>query len=346
MPRKTFAVVFGKSDASFEKRIHPSFKRILSGRTSGFDFERFRREPGVFFSGRRVVIDIDEPRLPKEIKQLSLAAFVGKHPREVHRVNAERLAVVKQLAGMGYGVIVPYYERLHSNEFLDKIRPFARVFKASMREVGSVTSTTGHTTTEVDNSMLWARDLWKKVGSARVRRFTREGEEKFGDGGRSVPLSQTIHLADSSLQDSPEVRRLQAEGHKFFFTQRGEAFSQMFTRVSGRKVYLSHEHVDLFAGAVGQVLLVDDVFHRTNRSVIRQAVKESGLKLLFVPEDEADLHPTNFLSLGENKVLVDKAAKKTMALLAENGVEVVPSAVSIRANRASGGGLRCFVNEM
>ncbi|MFA5764220.1 MAG: hypothetical protein WC915_05430 [archaeon] len=106
------------------------------------------------------------------------------------------------------------------------------------------------------------------------------------------------------------------------------------------------DHIDLFVGVVGKVMLVEPSFFKNNRNELRRAAKNSGLEIVFVPEKETDLHPANILPLGSNSALVDRDAKETIALLKSKGVNVVPTVCSIRANRESGGGVRCIFNEI
>ena len=70
-----------------------------------------------------------------------------------------------------------------------------------------------------------------------------------------------------------------------------------------------------------------------------------GLKIVTVPDEEADRHPANFLPLGNNKVLVDSGAPKFIEKLREAGVEVIPTVVPLNAMLVNKGGLHCLFNE-
>ncbi len=343
---KTFCVVLGKDDASLEKGKHEELKRQRrEGLFKTPVVKRFLGEPGVWIKSKGIVLDIDEAKLPLPLRLVAAEAVLSASPVQIHRINAERIAVMKQIASMGYRIVSPVYPQFHSPALVDRLRGLARVFKGRLA-VRDRMVIRGRETLEIHPSLLWARDLWKKVGNRRITFFSAGGEDPLGDGGRTVPLSSNSTLASSNLEEHPEVQRMKSEGHGFYFAEKGEAFNKHMTDYLGKKVYRLHEHVDLFAGAAGAVLLTDPDFYQTNKKTLKKAAAENGLKIVFVPKKEADLHPANFLELEPNKVLVDRDAKETIKVLRENGVEVVPTAVSIRANRSSGGGVRCFVNEL
>jgi N-dimethylarginine dimethylaminohydrolase len=118
-----------------------------------------------------------------------------------------------------------------------------------------------------------------------------------------------------------------------------------FLRIKGG-VYILHNHVDLFVAAPGRVLLQDRSFYAKNRRVLDSAARVEHRTPLIIPTKETRLYPANLLPLEPNTAMVDRAAVQTIALLRRNGVEVIPTAVSLEANRMGGGGLRCMVNEM
>ena len=267
------------------------------------------------------------------------------HPYSLARLNAERIAVIRQLHSLGYGVAVPRYPKLQSAALFSKVSGKARVFAARFPKA-DVTVLNGKEMKQVDPSVHWTRDLWTKVGGKRVKRFSLSEENRFGEGGKSIFLSDKVILANRSLLDAPAVKQLQSRGYKFYFVGSGEFYEPRLSKLLNWPVFEKHDHVDLFVGSVGNVLLVDPTFFSQKRSFLEKVAKETGKEIIVVPKTEELLYPANFLVLEPGKALVDRDAKRTISLLRERGIEVIPTAVSVKANRAWGGNVRCFINEL
>ena len=176
-------------------------------------------------------------------------------------------------------------------------------------------------------------------------RFTAAVENALGEGGKTLPLSEKSVLANIGLRNHPGIKELEKQGFKFYFVNDGEYYSGSLSLLLKRKTFQVHEHVDLFVGVSGNVMLVDYDFYRQNQSILKQAARENGLKIVYVPEEEAELHPANFLPLSPGRVLVERRAIKTIQTLESNGLKVIPTVVDLRGNRLGGGGLRCIFNE-
>ncbi|MDO8647253.1 MAG: hypothetical protein Q7R70_02455 [Candidatus Diapherotrites archaeon] len=339
LKRKAFVIAPSKEKADIERRLFEKFK---ADKGSGIPLGKLREIKGVKFSQKGIIIDEEAHPLLRQVRTISTLV---RNPLEVARVAAERLALIKQLSQLGYRVAVPKYGIFKGSRFFEKAGKHARIFPARqpIREKKVIE---GREISEVDNSALWARDLWTKVEGKRIMRFSKSGKNAFGEGGKLVQIAKKCFIANFDLREDPKVRELQKKGFRFFFTNRGQAFDRPLTNFLGRKTYILFEHPDLFVGSVGKVMLADHDFYRQNLGQIKDAARASGLKIVYVPEKDADLHPANFLQLEENKVLVDKDAVETISLLKANGVEVIPTTVSLRANRNAGGGLRCIVNEL
>jgi len=264
--------------------------------------------------------------------------------RDVARINAERLAVIRQLRRLGYAVAVPKYAEAYDERLFSRLPEGVRVFNARA-PIARTLEVGGEEVAEMHDSARWARDLWQKTPEGRVKRFSREGENPFGEGSKSIFLPNNVVIANRSLRKNETVGELRQKGFRFYFVRSAKIVERhpVMPKIKKTKVI---SHVDLYAGAVGRVLLVDRGFYLRNLLGIRSAARRAGLKILFVPKGERHLHPANFLVLEPNKVLVDKDAKETIALLRENGVEVIPTAISMRGNRNSGGGVHCLVNEL
>jgi len=257
----------------------------------------------------------------------------------------ERLSLLRQLRELGHRVAVADFKE--ADLLSDKRRNIAKKFGRLVKVDLPIRAEAGNTK-EVHPNIMWARDSWKKIGPRnRVNFFQKDGSyQQLGEGGMSVDLPGKIILAAKNLAGDSQVQRLTQQGYKFVFLNDGYVLKPNLSRMLKTRAYVSWNHVDTFVGATGKVMLVDHEFFANNRSELRQAAKQSGLEIVFIPEAETHLYPANFLPLGENTVLMDKQAKQTIQLLTQHGVKVIPTKVTLSANRESGGGVRCILNEL
>ncbi|MDP2974302.1 MAG: hypothetical protein Q8N60_04580 [Candidatus Diapherotrites archaeon] len=287
--------------------------------------------------------------------------FDKKHapPSKVGRINAERIALIGQLMKLGYRVAVPKYAEAHNEKLFSRLPAGVRVFNAKP-PLSGIVKIAGANVPEMDSSARWVRDLWQKTPYGRVKRFSGAIENAFGEGARSLFLPNNVVIANETLKGNRIVEEFKKRGTKFYFVKSVKKVEGRFmqlqigiangnrqqSRPRQTKIISENYHIDQFLGAVGNVLLVDSRLYLQNFPAVRGAAKSAGLKILFVPREERNLHPANFLVLEPTKVMVDKDAKKTIALLRQNGVEVIPTAVPLRGNRKSEGGVHCIVNEL
>ncbi len=340
--KRRFVAAMGKSDAQieramWEKRTETKFKPPSKAELLSLK--------GAYRSGKRIVLDWENEASSKLLHQLHAIISLSVPPFRIHRVNAERLAVVRQLNRLGYRLAVPIFEELHDAELVARLKGHAHAFKA--RAPPGEPISPAKKTKQLHSSIMWARDLWKKVGEKRVKRFDEKGNQNpFGEEGKSLNLPNKVILAHKSLAASWDVNRLKKLGYLFFFTEGGEAYSVPFSEYLKMPVFQKHDHVDLFVGSAGKVLLVDSAFYFQERKTLAQVAKATGQQIELVPRSEEQLHPANFLVLEPGKILMDRDAKETIALMRSKGIEVVPTAVSMRSNRAIGGNVRCIINEL
>jgi hypothetical protein len=273
----------------------------------------------------------------------SIISAFYKSDQEIATEFKERTALVNQLRSLGFKVVVPYYDEVTSrNDILPHMAGKVRTFKARLPVRPEVIGKTR----EVHPNAFWARDLWVKVGGRRKKFFSKFEDVDFAEGGRWVSINERSHLVSVSLKDDPHCKDLVSSGHKLYFLNDGYRYEPRVSRLVGSKVYLSVDHPDLFVGVIGKVMVVDYDYFRQNRDTLRQAARDNGLEIVYIPPKEADIHPANFLPLGENRILIDKSAVETSALLRARGIEVVPTTEPMEMNRSAGGGVRCIVNEL
>jgi hypothetical protein len=335
---KCFVVALSKSDNGMEAKVYGELKKD-SQRSSDF-VTLLRGCDDVKKYGKKLFVDLRKTENSTSGKVLLLISL-ARHPLLLARVNAERIAIIKQLKELGYRVAVPDYG-IANQRTMDKIRPYARIFRAK----APIRNRSGKTV-EYHPSACWARDLWQKIAGVRVKRFMDQIINPCGEGGLSVPINDGATLMNWALRDEPLVRALAGTGHKFYFLNDGVVRSKSCI-ISPFDIYLVHDHIDLFVGVNRdmRIMLVDRAYFANNEAVLKCASTENGLKTLFVPKEESDFHPANFKNLDNGRVIVDSRAVKTIALLRGSGVDVISSRVPIRANLICGGGIRCFVNEM
>ncbi len=346
MQRKNrFVTTLGKSSAELERQAYLDRHKLLLPA-----LQDLLSSPGVRKSSKGIIFDGKKGPQYGPIHMAEIGAAITSHPSMVHRLNAERIAIIKQLSALGHKPIIMKYRLVHSDQHINKVRKHGRVINAEPPVDGNYEGTSmiglRKRTPVLNVASLWPRDMWTRFGAKRTKHFGKNFENEAGEGGKIMPVSENAFIVNKILKENETIKRLQQQGVKFYFVNSGEFLSQSLSKAYGKKIFTMHDHVDLFVGVTGRVMLVDYDFYRQNRNVLKQAARDNGLKIVYVPQEEAELQPANFLPLEPGKILMEKRAKKTMQFMREAGLEVIPTAVDLRANRFSGGGVRCFINEL
>jgi hypothetical protein len=361
-PQKAFVISFSKGGLDIERE---GIQAVADGRLKLPDLGRMVKEGILRREGGRTIINvrygsnssesISWNNISAAIKQSNDSAASNMllcfntlltHPLSLQRANAERLSVIEQLNELGYMVFVPDYGLPNLESVLGRARLHARVFNArfppAIGRLGDL-----QRTKEIPSSIFWTRDLWYRFNGSRIMRYGRNGENAIGEGGMLVPINQKSTLVSETIHKSPGVLALSAKGHRFYTLKDGIQFLPKLSSIYRAEVYKTMDHVDLFVGVVGDVMLVEpSYFTGLNKTVLKQAARDNGLKIVFVQEDESKLLAANFLILGDRKVLMNKSARKTAELLRQNGIDVVATRVELKANALAEGGVRCFANEL
>lgn len=332
--KKRVAVVLKeeRNNLSFEKQHAVHNLQLLP-------LKELLKQQGVKTSGNSIFLT---PYMVGDIYD-NLARFHYKKSDSLRRRELkERVSIIKQLKRLGFNVAAIHYRDTISKE------------TAKRHLGGSAKLIEGKPPTYVHigesrpvNQAFWARDLWTKFEGRRIKHFSSGGTNPFGEGARFVSIPGTrSYIVNSSLEKAPEIAELSRKGYKFYFVSNGFSLEPWYSKSYRKKIYESSDHTDMFVGAVGKVLLCDYDYFRLNRNILRSVAADQKLEIVYVPGEEKHLIPQNFFLLGENSVLVDRSAKKTIALLRSKGVEVVETDVSLVASRNSGGGLHCIINEL
>jgi hypothetical protein len=331
-----FVVAFAKSDTRLEAAACKDESK-LSG---GFTADSLLRESGIQPYKNKGIL-IDEKRTSPSLFYI-LGIFEGLIvPPEISiKVNEERISIIKQLSGLGYRIAVADYGFTDQN-VLDRVRPCVKFFAAKPPIIGQINQTK-----ELSSSSSWTRDLWTNLDGKRVRRFTKDFSNPVGEGGMIVTFGERCALISEDLKENFLIRKLSSSGYSFYFLNDGVQFKPNLSRILGVDAYMFVNHPDLFAGIVGNVIVVDPNYYNRNRFTFKRLLKEKKLKDVFVPIEESKFYPANFLPTGENEAIVERRAVKTISLLRQNGVNVIPTDVDLEANIYSGGGIRCFVNTL
>ncbi len=299
---------------------------------------------GVRTSEHGIVV---ERRFANEANVLLDMLFCQKFTQHLPDAILERLAIAKQLTRLGYSVAILHYPELTpSTLFVPVLEDLPiKIVPMYFKKLPPA----GTAVTFIHPNHSWARDLWTKFGAKRIRFFNglKGGYNDVGEGGNFVFIpGKKAAIAHQSLEKHPDIKALQGEGYRFYFVKDGEQFNPIASQWFGRKVFQTISHSDPFAGIVDGLMLVDYRFWRQNRSELRRAASDNGLEHLFIPEDEIEFLPANFLPLGHRKVMVNSEAPKTIELLRSRGIEVIPTCVPLTTNRRYSGGLHCIVNEL
>jgi hypothetical protein len=278
---------------------------------------------------------------PAAHAMLEFALSSIRSPKQVSLAHSERMALIKQLNNLGHTVLVPNYKGAEIDaRTRSELKGKARTFNARLPTYELQKEQ------QIHPNAFWTRDLWVKLKGKRYKITSLKGINEAYEGGKLVPIGRNSFIASEEMRELPEIKQMAKEGTKFYFMEEGYKYEPILSKMLKKKTYTNIDHPDLFVGQVGRVLLYDHRYYVMNSGAITTAAKENGLKRILIPQEEANLHPANFITLGENTALVDRNAKKTIALLRANGVKVIPSRISPKANLAAGGGLRCMVNEL
>lgn len=360
-PQKAFVISFSKGGLDIER---DGLRAVADGRLKLPDLGRMVKDGILRREGGRTIINVKYgsssesfswDNVSAAIKQSSDSAASNMllcfntlltHPLSLQRANAERLSVIEQLDELGYRVFVPDYGLPNLESVLGRARLHARVFNArfppALGRLGDL-----QRTKEIPSSIFWTRDLWYRFNGSRIMRYGRDGENAIGEGGMLVPINQGSTLVSETIRKSPGILALSAKGHRFYTLRDGIQFLPKLSSIYRAEVYKTMDHVDLFVGVVDDVMLVEPgYFAGLNKTVLKQAARDNGLKIVFVQEGESKLLAANFLILGDRKVLMNKSARKTAELLRQNGIDVVATRVELKANALAEGGVRCFANEL
>jgi hypothetical protein len=334
--KERFVATLSKGDIELERSASEAMN---SGRRP-FELKDLLRFDGIVQTGSGIFIDtkILNPIVHATLQLIGASSMTLM---EQQRINAERIATIRQLHGLGYQVLVLDFG-ISPASGIEEARRYARIFKARPPIVGRMGKKV-----EYDSSVVWSRDLWQKFEGIRIAHFSRNGENPAGEGGMSVPINDRNTITSEKLRDDPVIRMLAKRGHRFYFMKDGFRFLERLSGIFSKEAYMTNDHTDLFVGAVANIMLVHGgYFVGQNKTLLRQAAKENKMKLLFVPHEESRIYPSNFLLLDRSRILVDQRAVKTIGLLREEGIDVVPTDVPLTENMKFGGGVRCFVNEL
>jgi len=336
LKRKAFVIALGKGKADIEVGAYKAYR---AGKAPIPDVKKLVVQKGVRQTAKGIIVDTRKAS-ENTSGLLKVVSAMIVHPLAIQRQNAERLALIKQLSQLGFHVAVPNI-KFNDPKMLSRASKHAKVFSVNPPVIAEHKGMK-----ELPASIAWLRDMWVHDGKRRVMRYSKNKEvSPFGEGGMSVRFGKSVFASDK-LRNDPTVKKMSSQGFRFYFLGDGENYYPSLSKILGKKTYLTMDHVDLFVGVVGRTMLVEEDFYKSNQGVLREAVRENKLNVIFVPKNETDFHPSNFLVLGDNKVLVDKQAKQTIELLRSYGIDAIPTRVPMSANLAAGGGVRCIANEL
>jgi len=205
----------------------------------------------------------------------------------------------------------------------------------------------------------WLRDRWTQVGQGI---FVPPADITSGwvraDPSRGLTSRRIVQ---SPLGTGGRV----VSGRDFILVQRDPDYGAVkphadWLEKSGWKVYVMPspsrkaqredviKHIDLHVGVAptkngGHLILANRKYLAENRALFDRIARETGSKIVQVPEKEEALFPTNFLVLPDGKVLMTGGAPKTKALMEKAGIQVYTT-IPLKETVTLGGGLRCLTN--
>lgn len=294
-------------------------------------------------------------------KRFFVTSFVNNTLRKRHattrHANNERLRVIGQLLKKGKRVIVtvpPGFPK-EDIEYLKSLKSLGgniRILKTKNESI---------------YNSNWTRDVFTRVEErfynkdSAVNSNLRKPEHLrriFGEGGRvinlgkingkpSLIISRSTKEANNlvvSKEIKEEIEMLKRRGYNIFELP-GHEFSTYGQKRKANVGKTFFDHLDVFVNAIPEkkILLVDPEYRKKNPDV-ENIAKRIGFKLITIPTAERYSYPSNFLPIGSGEVIVNSAAKKTIALLKKEGVKVYATPKEIKANLTMRGSVGCFVN--
>ncbi len=311
--------------------------------------------------------------MPRKRKETFVTSFMqplielrnkGRLPprRKFVAVNMERLQVMEQLVKKGKRVVLVVRKDASPGErkFVERAKKVTGPGRLKVIHVDSTSSYSGS----------WQRDNFTKLNVRYLNKMHAEDRRKelnprhrhFGEGGRVIKAGkikgkEVLLVSDSILglkgRHDPKIDKL-LKGEADMLRRQGFEVFELpgyWFRAEGiRKGENAEreffEHLDVFINTIPEkkVLLVDPEYMETNSNKIRQLNKFLKYKIIEVPKEERFHYPSNILKLGNGEVIVNSAAKKTIALLKKADVKVFATPKEIKYNLEFRGGVGCFVN--
>ncbi len=203
---------------------------------------------------------------------------------------------------------------------------------------------------------VWARDQHSKVGGRRIkpRSLTDpwnldNSPKEFGEGGTLLPINDHEFVTSEEFRNDPQLLALKEKGVRFHFMPSGMRYHELLSKTMGKPTYAESTHLDMILNVLPQqgVLKVDNHYYWRHHAQVRALQKTLKLhRLVVVSKAESRYHPTNFLELGDGRVLVARNCPNFISQLREAGVKVVETDVDLDEFVHNAGGLRCFFNEL
>ena len=303
-----------------------------------------RRAHGLLLNYPKLVQRVPEPEIYSRM-------FSACDPEVARAAEREILATIKQLHSIGHGVSV-----MGSNERSQRI-----FIRAAMRHGAKSVEAKplDHWDSDIDMqavlpSMRWARDEYVRIGTKKERPnrdirhvLTVPEPHYFGEGGKMIQIGPKDFAIHKSIAGDPRIGKYESMGFRFFPLPEAFVYDRNLSELMGTKIYLTHGHIDLVLGGVPErrVVAVDPRYYKEHKMSLQLLERNAGVRLVEVPEEEADRHPACFLPLGRGRVLVDRGAPKFIKRLRKAGATVVPTTVPLDSLLAFRGGLHCLFNE-
>ncbi len=289
------------------------------------------------------------------VAELEASAHPASQKKGVHQITR----IISQLKRLGHEVEVrDYGDPSHRRFILLAKKRGAKVVRAPFSDAGVETPWVPGMPEAMRGRKryLWARDQHTDIGGRRVkpRSLTDPwmGElrhKEFGEGGTLLRINDKEFVTSEGFRDHPDLLDLQNEGIRFHFMPNGMRFHDLLTHTLRKPTYAESTHLDYVLNVIPRagVLAVDNYYYWRHHAQVRALQKALKLRrLVVVSKAESRHHPTNFLELGDGRVLAARNCPNFIYQLREAGVEVVETDVDLDEFVHNGGGLRCFFNEL
>lgn len=263
----------------------------------------------------------------------------------------ERLEVIKILVERGYDarVLAPTTEiqRYQRSYGLSQAEGLGAKLLDTTEQTQQLTDWCRDGQMQIKNITYNAPDLnddwFAKLGCKKPRFVSR-----LGEGGRAIESDGFALIAADT--DEASVQSLQKDGLRTYKLPSGIRMRPFYNRKNEvvARANAECDHIDLFVNTIdaGRLMIVDPTYFMKAAKELKAIGKQEGYEILKIPACEENLALTNFLTLPDGMILMNKSERLYRDLKRRDLTEhIITTQTRHHFNSDSIlGGIRCYTN--